>query len=498
MMRLKHWVISTLAGVLMACSAQQHPASTTQSIAPYAVGSSTVFIHDESRPYDSVAGINTGIRTLITELWYPVDQIVVDEDRSKYARATYGDYVFGNPIMHKRMMTETTFFHLTPETVNEGVSKSEIDDAINELFSRSRGSYTDAPLSSTPNKLPVIVLTHGDAGSRYNMETTSEYLAAHGYLVIAPDHTGNSPYAMSGSDPALAIEGGDPEFRQAMADVLPLLDNQGAYGSLDTYGQSYTPLSDADNLVQSLIDLDHSLLQRLNDLRATVRELERMNREGSFAGRLDLQRIGLIGRSFGGVTTLVGLAMEERFTAGFAVVPPGFADFRTALPEEILVPAGEESIMLSSEKDSPYYKFTKPTFVLNGAEDSLIIGMGAEQAKAAGLAEPNAENPHPVLRQTFEDTEAPVIWSVLTDSNHSSLGVSGGYWWPDLKPNTAKRTFDPESNFKLIAPALAHQIQQEKALAFFDLTIRQDSSARARLLDQKYADQGLTLEAKSF
>ncbi|MFT5483671.1 MAG: hypothetical protein ACI9GW_002329, partial [Halieaceae bacterium] len=40
--------------------------------APYAVGSSTFFIHDESRPYDSVAGINTGVRTLVTELWYPV------------------------------------------------------------------------------------------------------------------------------------------------------------------------------------------------------------------------------------------------------------------------------------------------------------------------------------------------------------------------------------------------------------------------------------------
>jgi hypothetical protein len=87
---------------------------------------------------------------------------------------------------------------------------------------------------------------------------------------------------------------------------------------------------------------------------------------------------------------------------------------------------------------------------------------------------------------------------VLADSNHSTLGVSGDYWWPDLKPNTAKRTFDPESSFTLIAPALAHQMQKEKALAFFDLTIRQDQSALARVLDQKYAKQGLTLEARNF
>lgn len=498
MIGVKHWGILSVAGVLIACSAQQHPASTTPAIAPYAVGSSTVFIHDESRGYDSVAGVDTGVRTLITELWYPADQTTIDNSSGKYPRATYGDYVFGNPIMHKRMMTETTFFHLTPDTVKNGVNQSRIDEAIEELFSRERGSYTDAPLSLTPKKLPVVVLTHGDAGSRYNMETTSEYLAAHGYLVIAPDHTGNSPYAMTGSDPALALGGGDPEFRQTMAGVIPLLDNQGAYGSPESYGQSYTPLSDSEDVVKTLVDLDHSLLQRLNDLRATITELETMNREGPFAGRLDLERIGLIGRSFGGVSTLVGLAMEERFTAGFAVVPPGFADVRAALPRDILVPADKESIMLSSKEDSPYYKFTKPTYILNGAEDSLIIDMGAEQAQAAGLNAPNAQDPHPVLRHTFENTSAPVIWSVLADSNHSTLGISGGYWWPDLKPNTAKRSFDPDSSFTLIAPALAHQMQKEKALAFFDLTIRQDQSARARVLDQKYSDQGLTLEARNF
>jgi dienelactone hydrolase len=331
MIGVKHWGILSLAGVLTACSAQQQPTSTTQAIAPYVVGSATAFIHDESRGYDSVAGVDTGVRTLITELWYPVDQTTIDQDSSNYRLATYGDYVFGNPIMHRRMMTQTTFFHLTPQTVKEGVSESEIDEAIGELFSRSRGSYTDAPLSSTPDKFPVVVLTHGDAGSRYNMETTSEYLAAHGYLVIAPDHTGNTPYAMTGSDPALAVEGDDPKFRQAMADVLPLLDNQGAYGSPETYGQSYTPLSDGDEAVKTLVDLDHSLLQRLNDLRATINELEKMNRDGPFAGRLDLERIGLIGRSFGGISTFVGLAMEERFTAGFAVVPPGFADVRATL-----------------------------------------------------------------------------------------------------------------------------------------------------------------------
>ena len=483
------------AGFVSLGAVSEDSAATETS---YAIGSSTRFIHDESRPYDAVAGVNTGIRTLITELWYPADQSLIDASPDRFRHATYGDYVFGNRAMHRRMMTQTTFFHLTPDTVRKGISQTQIDAAIDELFSRKRESYVDAPLTSSPSKLPVVVMTHGDAGSRYNMETLCEYLAANGYVVIAPEHTGNSPYAMTGSDPALAAKGGDPDFRKAMAQVLPLLDDQGAYGSSENYGQSYTPLANAADPVKAIQKLDQSLVERLNDLRAALDELERMNRSGPFAGRLDLNRIGLTGRSFGGATTLIGLAMEPRFTAGFAVVPPGFSDQRGALPAEVLVPASRESVLLSAEGNSPFTHLNKPTFLLSGGEDALIIGLAAQQAKLAGAPGPSAENPHPLLRKIFESTSKAVVWGLLADSNHSTLGVSGGYWWPELKPDTSTRTFNPESTFTLIAPALAQQMQKEKALAFFDLTIRADRSALPRVLDQRYADQGLKLEARNF
>ncbi|MBT4519419.1 MAG: acetylhydrolase [Halieaceae bacterium] len=489
-----------MALCLVACSSAPQPMAgkdSGESKQMVAIGSSTRFIHDDSRPYDAVAGVNSGVRSLITELWYPADPAAIAAHPEKYPRATYGDYVFGNSVMHRRMMTGTTFFHLTPDTVREGVTQARIDAAIDALFVRQRASHIDAPLIASPARLPVVVMTHGDAGSRYNMETVCEALAASGYLVIAPEHTGNSPYAMTGSDPALAHEGGDPTFREAMADVLPLLDEQGAYGSADTYGQSFTPLSNAPDPVQALLNLDRSLLQRLNDLRATLDELERMNRSGPFAGRLDLDRIGLIGRSFGGATTLVGLAMEDRFSAGFAVVPPGWTDQRGMLPAEVLAAGDRESVLLSATGNSPFDSYTKPTFLLSGAEDALIIGLGAHYAKQGGVAGPTADNPHPALRRAFEEASGAVLWGLLADSNHSTLGVSGGYWWPQLKPNTQARTFDPQTHFTLIAPELAQKMQTEKALAFFDLTIRQDKSALPRLLDQSYQGQGLALESRN-
>lgn len=486
--------------LLVAACGAESPApeavSSTVQETPYAVGSTTVFIHDESRPYDSVTGVNEGIRTLITEIWYPVDHDIAAS--GGYRRATYGDYVFGDRDVHQLMMTKTTFFHLTPDTVKDGVTQAQIDDAIEGLFHHERASFVDAPIAASDTAWPVIVMSHGDAGSRYNMESVTEHLAAHGYVVIAPEHTGNSPYSMTGHDPAFDH---DPAFREKMAGVLPYLSELGTYGEEEHYGQSYTPLSAGRGSLEFLQNLDRSLLQRLNDLRAALAELDRMNAEGfagSAPGILNLDRIGLTGRSFGGGTTLVGLAMEPRFTAGLAVVPPGWSDPRPALPPGALAAPGDESVLLAPAGPFPLTSIVKPTVLLSGAEDALIIGLGMQVASAGGAAMPTADNPHPLLRQSFETTDAPVVWGMLADSNHATFGVSGGYWWWDLKPNSQPRTFDTETEFDLIAPAIAHQMQKELALNFFDLTIREDEAALARLKTNEYADQGLTIELRNF
>ena len=504
MEHLARWSALALTCIL-AVGCSKTPDATTSAVRsggdatiagpPFAVGSSTFFIHDESRAYDSVAGVNSGVRSLITEVWYPVDHAVASAGNLR--RATYGDYVFGNRQVHRLMMTETTFFHLTPDTVRDGVTVEEIDAAIEELFLRERQSWLDAPLTTGTSALPVVVMSHGDAGSRYNMETVCEYLASHGYVVIAPEHTGNSPYSMTGSDPALAQPGGDPQFRAAMADVLPLLGEHGTYGSRETYGQTYTPLSEPEDPVGSLQQLDSALLQRLNDLRATLDTLDEMNTDGRFSGRLALERIGLIGRSFGGATTLVGLAMEPRFTAGFAVVPVAFPDSRSQLPPEALMPPGQESVLLAAQGETAFTTLSKPTFLLSGAEDALIIGVGQQQATMAGTEVPSEENPHPALRALFEASDQDVFWGLLANSNHSTLGVSGGYWWPNLKPDTARRALSPEVEFELVEVALAHRMQQQKAMAFFDLTVRQDAAARESILDDSFAGQGLVVEAIS-
>ena len=497
LLHLRIFCVAAIAALILpGCQGQNTEAEAADSPAsalpPFAVGSSTFYIHDNSRPFDTVAGVNTGIRTLVTEVWYPVARKDITDSS---VRATYGDYVFGSRTLHQKMMTQTTFFHLTPDTVREGVTSEQIQQSIDELFVRPRGSFVDAPVAATIGKLPVIVMSHGDAGSRYNMQSVCEYLASFGYLVIAPEHTGNSPYTATGKDPALA--GNDPSFETQMRDVVPLLDADGAYGQASLYGQSYSPLA-GDIGPAAMFDLDRALIERVNDLRAVLDTLARMNQQGEFADIIDLSRIGLMGRSFGGATTLAGLMLEDRFSAGFAVVPPAFPDFRNALPTEALVAPGIESAILSASGDNALTSLHKPTMLLMGGEDDLILGLGYQLGTAMGGPVPSPENPYPVLRTTVQNSDMPSIMALVPNTNHGSFGVSGPYWWPDLKPNRFPEFFNPDELFMLLDSEVAHRMQREMALKFFDVTLREDKSELAIFRDNPWEEYGAIIDIRGF
>jgi dienelactone hydrolase len=486
-------LVVVFALMLSACQTASNDQSVeglvvpTDQKLPYAVGSQTRFIHDSSRPYDSVGGVDVGIRSLITEIWYPVEHQQIKG--GEYQQATYGDYVFGDRQVHRLMMTQTTFFHLTPETVRPDVDQRDIDAAIEELFNRKRKSFIDAPLATDKKTYPVLVMTHGDAGSRYNMESACEYLAAHGYIVIAPEHTGNSPFSMTGRD---------PEIDGILSEVKPFLNNDGTYGSVEKYGQTYTPLVSDRAGPQAMVKLDNSLLQRVGDLRATLAELDRMNSQGAFKGRLDLDGIGVFGRSFGGTTTLAALSLEPRFSSGAAVVPLVMPDVRTLLPAQFRKAVGAESVMLNATGTASIHQINKPTFLLSGAEDSLIIGVGKTLSESFKSEAPTPENPLPALRKSYLESKAPVIWGLLENSNHGSFGVSAPYWWPDLKPKAQDRFFAPHEPFDLVDAAIAHDVQRQKLLHFFNVTIKKEIDQIDALMRNQFEGSGLIFESRNF
>ncbi len=110
----------------------------------------------------------TGERTLRLALWYP-------SEATSGASASAGLYVAGDEV------------------------------------------YADPPVAS--GRFPVAVFSHGHQGYAENSGFLMEHLASHGWIVAAPDHTGNTTFDGSGRTTEIYFE--RPLDISAVIDALP-------------------------------------------------------------------------------------------------------------------------------------------------------------------------------------------------------------------------------------------------------------------------------------
>jgi dienelactone hydrolase len=110
-------------------------------------------------------------------------------------------------------------------------------------------------------RFPLLLFSHGNGGMRMQNAFLCEHLASHGYIVAAPDHTHNSVVTVI--DGEMVVFDDSDGGRQRSAKARPL------------------------------------------DLSFLIDSLERMNKGGDsrFQGKIDLERIGVTGHSFGGFTS---------------------------------------------------------------------------------------------------------------------------------------------------------------------------------------------------
>lgn len=142
------------SGALSGCgdaSSASTPAADPAAPGPYPVGVTRVELHDDS----------TG-RTLLTEIWYPADESV-----RGLPPAPAGSY-------------------LPPDLAFLA------DNATFDLV-----AVREAPIAPD-GPFPLIVFSHGSGGIRFQNIFQVEHLASHGYVVLAPDHQGNTFFDASG------------------------------------------------------------------------------------------------------------------------------------------------------------------------------------------------------------------------------------------------------------------------------------------------------------
>lgn len=216
---------------------------------PYPVGVRTITFQDPSRTTPGT----TGPRTLVCEVWYPA------AESSRGATETYilHDYL---PDSLKAQIPVAALGEITTPTARNAVPHGE-----------------GAPF-------PLVLFSHGKGGIRMQSTFFTVALASHGFVVLSPDHAGDTLpelLEMMAIDPVSTLDA----YVDRQADMIFLMDQWAA------------------------LPADHPL-----------------------AGITDMGRVGLAGHSFGALTSLKVAGLDARVKAVVAQTPAGYAITQADVP----------------------------------------------------------------------------------------------------------------------------------------------------------------------
>ncbi len=271
-------ILFLIIALIVSCSGRNNSSSSSSEkifspwdIGPYPVGDTTIVLVDHSR----IDKVTHSYRTLVTEVWYPA----VDS-AAETPQMTLKDF-FGSDFQNalKKLLEE---FH------------------INITF-----SVLDKPLLSHRNvpirkgKFPVVIFSHGNGGVRFQSLYLTEFLASHGYIVLAPDHTGNA--------------------------AITIIN-----GQIITYDQ--------DTFFYGMVD-------RVQDIEFMIDYLFSVKDSGIFLSEhMDLDHIGVSGHSFGSYTSISAASRDGRIKAIIPQAAPGFISDKFNCPALFMIAGKDQTI----------------------------------------------------------------------------------------------------------------------------------------------------------
>ncbi len=259
--RLLQGVISTLMSLMLILTAAllyTFPVfKLPEPTGGFKVGTQTFHFVDTNRDeiFDEA---NEGKRELIVQVWYP-------------AQNTNGSTL---PFISEDLL-------LKEEPLSKTLGLPSI--IMNYLKDIPSHSYEDAEISVSSHSYPLIILNHGYKSSRMYHTSHAENLASHGYIVASIDHTYST-----------------------FATVFP--DGRTTTMETDEY------------LIRDTVYRDKVGKVWTDDVTFTIDQFEQMNAGTGkyttlFKGKLDLNRIGIFGHSYGGAAAYDS-SYDARITAG--------------------------------------------------------------------------------------------------------------------------------------------------------------------------------------
>ena len=155
-------------------------------------------------------------------------------------------------------------------------------------------SFMRAPLATAEPRYPVLIYHHGAGWSRFTGTFMTEVLASHGYVVVGVEHPGASKM--------LVFPDGVAFRRDTLPAPLPEAQPSDDPRARFKRAREYTT-----TFIFSIW---------LDDSRFVLDKIDELTRgPGIFRDRLDLDRIGMLGWSFGGATAIEMARIDARVKA---------------------------------------------------------------------------------------------------------------------------------------------------------------------------------------
>ncbi len=255
---------------------------------PYAVGTTNLHFFDESRP-ETFTPDTRDHRELFARVWYPAEippgkaPVSYCENAYEISRALTGPTRLPSFLFDHLALTKTS-------------------------------SYRDAEIANGKERFPVVIFSHAYWGSVSQCTALMQELASHGYVAVSVGHAYETPYLIQADGHVRAFDPRNEEFS------LRGVERRAAFG----VEQQLTQTRDRDKLeavIREISRLRPKIIQSVHiwaeDISSTIDELERINLgAGPFAGRLDMERIAVMGHSFGGAAAGQACLDDERCKAG--------------------------------------------------------------------------------------------------------------------------------------------------------------------------------------
>lgn len=263
--------IACLAGLLSACGVGDCASTAIpldifagESRGPFRTGTIEAYWVDSGRPEPGSTGPRQG-RHLVVQIWYPAT-IEGDPPRAPY-------------VLRRELYAQ-----------------DEERRWLDEVSMVRTNSVFGAPLAREPARFPVLIYNPGASHPQFSATFQTEFLASHGYVVVAIGHTGINGIERFPDGYVYRAPSGDP------LDIPP---DDAALPMAEQFREKMK--RSAAQLMPVHVQDIRFVLDRLGELDATRRD--------RFYRRLDLDRVGSLGWSLGGALSLQASRDEPRIKA---------------------------------------------------------------------------------------------------------------------------------------------------------------------------------------